>query len=121
MNQNVVVVLVALAFGAIGFSLGRVTCCCPPPGACCAPTEGCEKSCEHSEVRIIHSDGEDDVQVLIDGLLNDGFEGDTTLVIPGGTAMVSSHDGEVRVEVEMEQSDENGSEVHKEVTVTIED
>jgi hypothetical protein len=41
--------------------------------------------------------------VLFGFLMEDGFEGDTTLTIPGGEIVISINDGEVNVDVEIEE------------------
>lgn len=102
MNQNTVVILVALAFGAIGFTLGRVTCgdCCGHEGHGHGKRGKMHKEVRE-EVRVVTSDEDMDVQALVDEVLEGGFEGDTTLVIDGGEVRISRNAGEVSVEVEV--------------------
>lgn len=49
----------------------------------------------------------EDVQVIMTTLDDGDFDGDTVLVIPGGKVMVVERDGEMEVEVEMEEAGEN--------------
>lgn len=49
----------------------------------------------------------EDVQVIMTTLDDGDFDGDTVLAIPGGKVMVVERDGEMEVEVEMEEAGEN--------------
>jgi len=46
--------------------------------------------------------------IIVKSLMADGFEGDTILNIPGGEIVIAIHDGEVNVEVEIEEHEEHG-------------
>ena len=86
--------LIAAAFTMIGFALGRVTAPPPPPaGGMHVDSLGSEWMGE-------------DVQVIVTKL-EDGFEGDTAFTIPGGQVMVVERDGQMEVEVNMEETSEN--------------
>lgn len=50
---------------------------------------------------------DEDVQVIMTTLDDGDFDGDTVLAIPGGKVMVVERDGEMEVEVEMEEAGEN--------------
>lgn len=92
--------LIAAAFTMIGFALGRVTAPHPPhpAGGFWFETSGTAAGCA--------SMGED-VQVIMTTLEDGDFDGDTVLAIPGGQVMVVERDGEMEVEVEMEEAGEN--------------
>ena len=49
----------------------------------------------------------EDVQVIMTTLDDGDFDGDTVFSIPGGQVMVVERDGEMEVEVEMEEAGEN--------------
>ena len=49
----------------------------------------------------------EDVQVIMTTLEDGDFDGDTVFAIPGGQVMVVERDGEMEVEVEMEEAGEN--------------
>lgn len=92
--------LIAAAFTMIGFALGRVTAphAPHPAGGFLFESAGSAAGCA--------SMGED-VQVIMTTLDDGDFDGDTVLVIPGGKVMVVERDGEMEVEVEMEEAGEN--------------
>ncbi|MGB1075622.1 MAG: hypothetical protein ACPGYK_05480 [Flavobacteriales bacterium] len=99
MNNNTISLLIAAAFGLIGFAIGRVTC---PPSAC-APS-----GTSHEIVRMMKTmdfqgeySGDNEVEIIIEELSAEGFEGDTVMVIPGGTARIQKHGNEIEVSVEM--------------------
>ena len=47
--------------------------------------------------------GEDNVKVVVESLEDSDFEGDTTIVIPSGEIKISRSNGEMEVQVEMEE------------------
>lgn len=49
----------------------------------------------------------EDVQLIMTTLDDRDFDGDTVFSIPGGQVMVVERDGEMEVEVEMEEAGEN--------------
>ena len=87
--------LIAAAFTMIGFALGRVTAPHPP----------------HAGSMLFETMGTggvgEDVQVVVTRLEEEAFEGDTAFAIPGGQVMVVERDGEMEVEVTMEEAAEN--------------
>ena len=122
MNSNTTIVLVAAAFSMIGFILGRVTS--QPAGHPMPPMVK-----EMRTMKVIGDGGEvsSDIQVVIKAFEEGDFDGDTSFSIPGGRIQLNEVNGEMQVEVEMEEaSDEDGeapshSVVTKTIIVTSED
>lgn len=84
MNNNVLVVLLCLAFAGIGFSIGRVT----------AP----HHSCNHrgsSRAHVVHDEA---VEVIV------ADASDSVVAIPGGEVTWVQDGEEVRVNVEIEEA-----------------
>lgn len=111
MNTNTTILLVAAAFGAIGFTLGRVTA--PAPSLASAEvvkilkTEtgltGTGTGTGSGEVEVVvERIGEGDgVEMIVETLAASGFEGDTTIAIPGGTAVISRNGDQIEVSVQV--------------------
>lgn len=57
--------------------------------------------------------------IIVETLKDDGFEGDTTITIPGGEIKLSINGEDVEVEVEIDEEHYDGDvhEIHKEVVV----
>ena len=99
MNNNTISLLIAAAFGLIGFAIGRVTC---PPSACTPP------GTSHEVIRMMktmdfqdESNKDNEIEIIVQKLSDDGFEGDTILAIPGGSARIQKHGEEIEVSVEI--------------------
>jgi len=108
MKQNwIPTLLFSLAFGLIGFILGRITCCPPllKNGKECCSTAKCSSTANDTKVIIQSLD--EDAEIIEEIMLefeNSDFEGDTLITIPGGTVQISkSNDGEMNVSVSMEK------------------
>ncbi len=122
MNSNTTIVLVAAAFTMIGVILGRVTSY--PAGHPMPPMVK-----EMRTMKVIGDGGEvsSDIQVVIKAFEEGDFDGDTSFSIPGGRIQLNQVNGEMQVEVEMEEaSDADGqasshSVVTKTIVVTSED
>ena len=116
MNSNTTIVLVAAAFAMIGFILGRVTS--HPAGHSLPPMVK-----EMRTMKVIGDGGEvsSDIQVVIKAFEDGDFDGDTSFSIPGGRIHMNQVNGEMQVEVEVEEaSDEEGdASSHAVVTKTI--
>lgn len=120
MNTNTTILLVAAAFGAIGFTLGRVTA--PAPSLASAEVVKILKTGTETgtgltgtgltgtgsgsgEVEVVvervgEGDG-DGVEMIVETLAASGFEGDTTIAIPGGTAVISRSGDQIEVSVQV--------------------
>jgi hypothetical protein len=110
-------ILLAAIFMSLGFMLGK---CCSHRGCHKGAQKSCHKShgdhkCDHkshSECSVWVSEdsehGHGDEMIIVKSLMADGFEGDTILNIPGGEIVIAIHDGEVNVEVEIEEHEEHG-------------
>ena len=116
-------ILLAAIFMSLGFMMGR---CCSRN---CHKANKCHKSAkchkgehicgghEHGDHAVWISDDNEDM-VIVKALMEEGFEGDTTMSIPGGEIVLSiGEDGEVDVEVDIEGHGESIHEVHKEVRI----
>ena len=116
MNSNTTIVLVAAAFAMIGFILGRVTS--HPAGHSLPPMVK-----EMRTMKVIGDGGEvsSDIQVVIKAFEDGDFDGDTSFSIPGGRIHMNQVNGEMQVEVEMEEASDEDSEAssHSVVTKTI--
>ena len=106
----------------IGFILGRVTS--HPAGHSMPPMAK-----EMRTMKVIGDGGavSSDIQVVIKEFEEGDFDGDTSFSIPGGRIQLNQVNGEMQVEVEMEEaSDADGqasshSVVTKTIVVTSED
>ena len=116
MNSNTIIVLVAAAFAMIGFILGRVT-----SHSAGHPMPPMVK--EMRTMKVIGDGGEvaSDIQVVIKQFEDADFDGDTSFSIPGGRIQLNTVNGEMQVEVEMEEASDEDSEAssHSVVTKTI--
>ena len=116
MNSNTIIVLVAAAFAMIGFILGRVT-----SHSAGHPMPPMVK--EMRTMKVIGDGGEvaSDIQVVIKQFEDADFDGDTSFSIPGGRIQLNKVNGEMQVEVEMEEASDADSEAssHSVVTKTI--
>lgn len=111
MNTNTTILLVAAAFGAIGFTLGRVTA--PSPAGLASAevvkilkTEtgtgtGTGAGLQEVEVVVERVGEGDGVEMIVETLAAEGFEGDTTIAIPGGTAVIVRNGDHIEVSVEV--------------------
>lgn len=120
--------LLAAVFLGLGFMLGKVTSChgshrgcdrqsecshsskskCNHSGAYSDSDSGAHAGCSHSAVESF-SGGEH--MIIVESMIESGFEGDTVLTIPGGEIHMSIHGDDVDVRVEIEEHD-----VHDEQT-----
>ena len=83
-------------------------------GACCHGMGGHEGGMKGGCCKMGMGD-DDKVHVIIDGLKEKNFQGDTTISIDGGTVNVSRHGDKMEVKVEMKDSvkvEEKTVEVH---------
>ena len=120
-------ILLAAIFMSLGFMMGKCNSgkCGLHKKAKCHKGHG--EKCghkghgDHSECAVFISDehgSHSQDMVIVKALMEDGFVGDTTLVIPGGEIVLSiGEDGEVDVEVDIEEHDGEVHEVHKEVRI----
>ena len=130
-ENGAAVVLIAAIFMSLGFMLGRCCShhgCCPPKKGChkteCHKKSDCSKSCS-SKCSHGEGHGHHEEMVFVEALIEDGFEGDTTISIEGGEVIVKVIDGEVDVDFDLESLEEilegahgdNIHEVHKEVRI----
>lgn len=97
MRTNTTIILVAAAFGAIGFTLGRVTAPQPSLGS----TEVVKILKTEMGTETVTASGSGEVEVIVESLGASGFEGDTTIAIPGGAAMISRSGNQIEVSVEV--------------------
>lgn len=114
-------ILLAVIFMSLGFMLGK---CCFQRGCHKVAHKGCHKSqsdykCGHEKHKdcavLISEDSahaHGDEMLIVKALIDDGFEGDTILNIPGGEIIIMINDGEVDVQIEHEIH-----EVHKDVRI----
>tara|TARA_B110000858_G_scaffold124755_1_gene142199 strand:- start:55 stop:531 length:477 start_codon:yes stop_codon:yes gene_type:complete len=118
--------LLAAVFLGLGFMLGKVTSChgshrgCDRQSECSHSSKskcnhsgaysdsGAHAGCSHSAVESF-SGGEH--MIIVESMIESGFEGDTVLTIPGGEIHMSIHGDDVDVRVEIEEHD-----VHDEQT-----
>ncbi len=146
MKENWFAILMfSIVFGVLGFLLGS-NCCqssdcdsksCTSESASCDKSKCDKSSCEYSKQECAHKSkscssdkhhkvsvgGEDNIEVIISDLGED-FVGDTIISIDGGEVSISkSDDGELRVEVEMEEVEGGDEEIiiKKEIKVISED
>ncbi len=113
MNTNTTILLVAAAFGAIGFTLGRVTAPSPTGIASAEVVKilktgtetgrgtGTGSGIEEVEVVVERIGDGDGVEMIVETLAAAGFEGDTTIAIPGGAAVISRNGDHIEVSVEV--------------------
>ena len=110
MNNNTLTLLLCLAFGGIGFAIGRVSSpsCDSQRGHCKS-----EKSCgDHrgcAGATSAHCGGHgaaifEDVELIVTEL--EGLGKDTVLFIPGGEIVIQREGEEVEVTVEMAEGQE---------------
>jgi hypothetical protein len=89
---------------SLGFMMGK---CCSKHGCHKAHSESECSHAKHRECSVWVSEDSDhahgDEMIIVKALMEDGFEGDTTLTIPGGEIVISINDGEVNVDVEIEE------------------
>lgn len=126
--------LLAAVFLGLGFMLGKVTSChgshrgCDRQSECSHSSKskcnhsgahsdsGAHAGCSHSAVESF-SGGEH--MIIVESMIESGFEGDTVLTIPGGEIHMSIHgdDVDVDVRVEIEEHDvHDGHDGHDEHT-----
>ena len=114
MNTNTTILLVAAAFGAIGFTLGRVTAPAPSlasaevvkilktgTGTGTGTETGTGTGSGEVEVVVERVGEGDGVEMIVETLAAEGFEGDTTIAIPGGAAVISRNGDHIEVSVEV--------------------
>ena len=126
--------LLAAVFLGLGFMLGKVSSChgshrgcdrqsecshstkskCNHSGAYSDSDSGAHAGCSHSAVESF-SGGEH--MIIVESMIESGFEGDTVLTILGGEIHMSIHGDDVDVRVEIEEHDvHDGHDVHDEHT-----
>jgi hypothetical protein len=141
MKENWFAILMfSIIFGILGYLLGICGCCTSQnscaPSSCCSSHKACcssgdAASCADVNVWVDEEDGvhvhmddrHEQVELIVESLSED-FVGDTTIAIEGGEIRISkSEDGELRVEVQVEEEHgEGGSkQVRKEVRVEVEE
>jgi hypothetical protein len=115
MKENWFAILMfSLIFGILGFLLGRTCCTChggchgQRSQQCCAEGPSCHAGGENVFIKEIHGHGDHDkMEVIIHELEDSDWTGDTTIVLEGMTIkMNKSEDGEIDVQVEMEEGGE---------------
>lgn len=135
-------ILVAAVFLILGFGLGKVTNChkgchkahteCSHDAKCgkkakCGKEAKCGKKehegCSHGKEGQEHhagcKHGHGEEMVIVESLIEGGFEGDTVMVIPGGEIKLTVNGEDVNVEVNLDEEHFEGEhhEVHKEVVI----
>ncbi len=123
MNSTTSHLLVAAAFGMLGFILARVTMPPPPPFEHFTVVDGMMSDAMKG------MSGKGEVQVMVKSLESSDFEGDTVFAIPGGEVHLVKNGDAIEVEVEMTEGDDNqwieksseGTVVKKRIVVTSED
>lgn len=115
--QNNATILIAAAFTMIGFALGRVTAPQHPHHRQGGHRSGTHMN--HAMSGVVDGTEAEEVMVIVKSLEDEGFEGDTVFSIPGGQVKLVRNGGEMEVEVEMVESEENeaAGEVSREVVV----
>jgi hypothetical protein len=123
----------SVIFGILGYLLGMCGSCCAPQNccsssqqcssqqACCAPSGAA--CCAGGENVFIHKHDGDAAHAIIHELEMADFVGDTTITIDGMTInMTKSEDGDIDVQVEMEEGHgKNGAHVEKTVIMMTDD
>jgi len=116
-------ILLAAIFLSLGFMLGKVTgkghhgCNKGNHKSSCSHVSSCNHVEHPSECDFaFHSD---DHMIIVESMMSEGFEGDTTLTIPGGEIQISidGENVEVSVEIDEEEHQHGEHEEHKEVKV----
>ena len=116
-------ILLAAIFMSLGFILGKVTSRhgghsgCKSATSCNHFDKSCNKSLHSEHANCNHWVGEGGSHMLfVESMMEDGFEGDTILAIPGGSIHLSidGEDVQVQVEVEDHNQEHHG---HEEVRV----
>lgn len=129
MKENwFVILLFSVIFGILGYLLGSQSSsdsCRGYSSKGCAVFEECSHhgNSGHHEIHVDVDHGHHEIHAIVESL-GENFVGDTTIVIDGGEIRISkSEDGEMTVEVEMEEeSDDGGSKkIRKEVTIKIDE
>jgi hypothetical protein len=131
--------LLAAVFMSLGFILGKVTDCKKGHRGCHKGNKShCDKSFKcshgsdgaHSDCSVWVSDEDNHFEhggemIIVKTLMEDGFEGDTVMKIPGGEIIIKIMDGEVEVDFDVDVESVEGlhshegisHEVHKEVQI----
>lgn len=116
-------ILLAAIFMSLGFMMGKCSSkrCGFHKNAKCHKSHG--EKCghhghgDHAECAVFISEdhgGHGEEMVIVKALMEDGFVGDTTMVIPGGEIVLSiGEDGEVDVNVDIEDLPGHGEEIHE--------
>lgn len=139
---NKATILFSAIFLILGYLLGHCEDCgnsgCDDRGASCHYTQcdkssSCEKSSKcnkskcnkgkkgdkcckskgaHGEHHGVWVSEDGDVEVIVAKIMDSDFQGDTTIAIPGGEAVVNIDGDEVRVEVIVTEEHEHGDGHH---------
>ena len=102
-------ILLAIVFMSLGFVLGKVTSHHGGPRGCKVATfcphssQSCNQSIPPSPFPCNHVDKEGSQHmIVVESMMEAGFEGDTVLTIPGGSIHLSIDGENVDVKVELD-------------------
>jgi hypothetical protein len=102
-------ILLAIVFMSLGFILGKVTGHqgghrgCKSAASCHHSSPSCNKFTPPPPVHCKHAKKEGgDHLIIVESMIEDGFEGDTVLNIPGGSIQISIDGDDVDVKVDVE-------------------
>jgi hypothetical protein len=117
--------LLAAIFLGLGFIIGKVTSHHGGHNGCkkaCKTSESCSHSTHsksaHAGCNHWVAESGAEHMIIVESLMEAGFEGDTVLTIPGGAIHINIDGDYVNVEVEIDESSEGGhGEGHEEVRV----
>ena len=87
-------ILLSIVFMSLGFLLGKVTSHHGNHTGCKS-----EASCNHGDYEVGQH------MIIVESMMDEGFEGDTVLTIPGGSIHLSIDGENVDVNVELESDD----------------
>ena len=121
MNNTTLTLLLCLAFGGIGFAIGRVSSpSCHSHKAHCKSEKSCgdHRGCASEASAHCGGHGDvlfEDVEVIVTEL--EGLSKDTVLVIPGGEIVIQREGEEVEVTVEMAEGQEGKRVIERRVII----
>lgn len=103
-------ILLAIVFMSLGFMLGKVTSHqgghrgCKSVTSCHHSSQSCNKFVPPTPVHCNHVNKEGgDHLIIVESMMEAGFEGDTVLNIPGGSIHISIDGDDVDVMVDVEE------------------
>ena len=107
-------ILLAIVFMSLGFVLGKVTSHhggqrgCKGATFCPHSSQSCSQSIPPPPFPCNHVDKKGSQHmIIVEAMMEEGFEGDTVLTIPGGSIHLSIDGEDVDVNVELDVDDHN--------------